>query len=117
MSTTLTAARAGLPEDIDHDPCYRRQRELARYIIGTALNALLGRTIFDDTMEPVEVGRQLKKLAIEQGLVMFDDLHHAPSCPANHWHHQRLPTGGCTCGATRGAGRAALQDAEAGDGE
>lgn len=28
-----------------------------------------------------------------------DKLHHAPMCPANHYHGQRAPTGRCTCGA------------------
>jgi len=26
-------------------------------------------------------------------------LHHAPFCPANHYHHTRPITGACTCGA------------------
>lgn len=30
-----------------------------------------------------------------------DDLHHAPACPANHYHGMRAPTGECTCGANR----------------
>jgi hypothetical protein len=28
-----------------------------------------------------------------------DKLHHAPMCPANHYHGQRAPTYQCTCGA------------------
>jgi phosphotransferase system HPr-like phosphotransfer protein len=30
---------------------------------------------------------------------LTDKLHHAPMCPANHYHGKRAPTGGCTCGA------------------
>lgn len=30
-----------------------------------------------------------------------DNLHHAPCCPANHYHRQRLVFHGCTCGAQR----------------
>lgn len=30
---------------------------------------------------------------------LTDKLHHAPMCPANHFHGQRAPTGPCTCGA------------------
>jgi hypothetical protein len=30
-----------------------------------------------------------------------DALHHAPCCPANHYHRQRLVFRGCTCGAQR----------------
>ncbi len=28
-----------------------------------------------------------------------DTLHHAPLCPANHYHGQKAPTGKCSCGA------------------
>lgn len=28
-----------------------------------------------------------------------DDLHHAPACPANHYHKQRLVFFPCSCGA------------------
>lgn len=30
-----------------------------------------------------------------------DEWHHAPCCPANHWHRQRLVFTGCNCGAER----------------
>jgi hypothetical protein len=30
-----------------------------------------------------------------------DKLHHAPMCPANHYHGQRAPTYRCTCGAAK----------------
>ena len=30
-----------------------------------------------------------------------DDLHHAPCCPANHFHGTRLVFGSCTCGALK----------------
>lgn len=30
---------------------------------------------------------------------VVDSLHHAPCCPANHFHKQRLVFGYCTCGA------------------
>lgn len=32
---------------------------------------------------------------------MTDTLHHAPLCPANHYHGKRAPTGPCTCGAAK----------------
>lgn len=32
-----------------------------------------------------------------------DKLHHAPMCPANHYHGQRAPTYRCTCGAAKEA--------------
>lgn len=28
-----------------------------------------------------------------------DDYHHAPACPANHYHNARLVFSRCTCGA------------------
>lgn len=30
---------------------------------------------------------------------IVDDWHHAPCCPANHYHRARLVFQGCTCGA------------------
>lgn len=30
---------------------------------------------------------------------IIDKRHHAPMCPANHYHGQRAPTGQCSCGA------------------
>ena len=30
---------------------------------------------------------------------LTDHLHHAPMCPANHYHGQRAPSGPCSCGA------------------
>lgn len=30
---------------------------------------------------------------------IVDDLHHAPCCPANHYHKTRLVFKPCTCGA------------------
>ena len=30
---------------------------------------------------------------------VVDNLHHAPCCPANHYHRQRLVFQHCTCGA------------------
>lgn len=32
---------------------------------------------------------------------LTDDHHHAPMCPANHYHGQRAPTGACSCGAIK----------------
>ena len=30
-----------------------------------------------------------------------DNLHHAPACPANHYHFKQRPFGPCTCGARK----------------
>ena len=32
------------------------------------------------------------------GAQLLDNLHHAPCCPANNYHHRRLVTKPCTCG-------------------
>lgn len=37
---------------------------------------------------------------------IVDDLHHAPCCPANHWHKQRLVFQPCNCGAAQSTGGA-----------
>jgi len=34
---------------------------------------------------------------------IVDDLHHAPGCPANHYHMARLVFQSCTCGAKNAA--------------
>jgi hypothetical protein len=34
-----------------------------------------------------------------QNARLTDDHHHAPLCPANHYHGARAPTGQCSCGA------------------
>jgi hypothetical protein len=35
---------------------------------------------------------------------IVDDFHHAPCCPANHYHRTRLVFQPCTCGASQDAG-------------
>jgi hypothetical protein len=32
---------------------------------------------------------------------VVDDWHHAPACPANHWHHRALVIQRCNCGAAK----------------
>jgi len=70
-----------------------------RKLAALAINELTGGTIFDIKVD----GAMLRELAIKEGLFELDGLHHAPACPANHFHQMRLPTGRCTCGATRHA--------------
>ena len=41
--------------------------------------------------------RPLLKAMLERQEI--DDLHHAPACPANHYHRCRLVFDKCTCGA------------------
>lgn len=45
---------------------------------------------------PPENQRLLDRIKARQKV---DDLHHAPCCPANHWHKKRLVFQGCNCGA------------------
>lgn len=45
---------------------------------------------------PPETQRLLDRIKSRQKV---DELHHAPCCPANHWHRQRLVFQPCNCGA------------------
>lgn len=40
-------------------------------------------------------------LKLIKRIQIVDDLHHAPCCPTNHYHRQRLVFQPCTCGAAR----------------
>lgn len=97
------AARIGIAADLEHDPSYERQRKIGRFLLGAAINRLRGRGYFEDTDRWTDetLGAALAHVAIEEGIILFDDLHHAPICPANNFHRARLPTAPCTCGATR----------------
>jgi hypothetical protein len=46
-----------------------------------------------------ELCQVMRKMALEHGIVAFDEWHHAPLCPANNWSRMALPQGPCTCGA------------------
>ncbi len=94
--------RRGIDEDLEHDPTFARQRLGARVMIGMAVNRLRGREFFEnDHFTNSRLGDEIARVAIEIGIVTFDDLKHAPKCPANHFHKARLPTGPCNCGARR----------------
>lgn len=71
---------------------------LQTQIMTTAINAL-DPTLFDLPPDAKALAADLRAVAVRSGLVVPDDLHHAPRCPANHFHGRRLPTGPCTCGA------------------
>lgn len=96
------STRVALPEDFDFDPTYRRQRIAASALLGIAINMARGvghlrePNTRDDRMKQIDA---IEMAAIELGIIHFDDYHHAPLCPANHWHKARMPTGPCSCGA------------------
>lgn len=48
---------------------------------------------------PARCNERLHKLMLAAQKV--DDNHHAPCCPANHYHRARLVFRPCSCGATR----------------
>lgn len=104
------AARVGLPEDIEHDPEHKRQRMVARYLLGIALNRLPcerpPQRLFERTQPPTR--DELVAVALHEGIVEYTPWHHAPACKANDWSQQMLPEGPCTCGAERQ--RIRLQD-------
>jgi hypothetical protein len=97
------AARIAIPEDIEHDPEFKRQRQIARYLLGIALNRLPRERpeprLFERTQPPTRA--ELIEVALREGLVEYTPWHHAPCCPSNDWEHQMLPEGPCNCGAER----------------
>lgn len=68
-----------------------------RRLAALAINKIRGEPIFFERAGLT--GESLFKTAVENNLFTFDEFHHAPACPANHYHHTRLPTGRCACGA------------------
>lgn len=94
-------ARVGIPEDLEHDPSYERQRLVARYLLGIALNRLPrerpARRLFERAQPPTR--DELIAVALREGIVEYTPWHHAPCCPSNDWSHAMLPEGPCNCGA------------------
>jgi hypothetical protein len=92
--------RKAIPEDLEFDPEHTRQRRLAGHLLGIAINALKGvRPCWEDAPDKAKLAEQLKDIALEHGIVAFDEWHHAPKCRANNWSRAALPEGPCTCGA------------------
>lgn len=95
------SGRVAIPEDIEFDPTYRRQRRVARYLLGIALNRLPRerpeQRLHERTQAPTR--DELVAVAIREGLVEYTPWHHAPLCPSNDWSKMMLPEGPCTCGA------------------
>ena len=69
-----------------------------RMLLARAINQMNGAISFSGPC----TGELLRKIAIEEKLYIFDEIHHAAACPANHYHKSRLPTGKCSCGAEKG---------------
>lgn len=103
--TAIDPSHAGRPavvEDLNFDPTYQRFRIIASALLGVAINGARRSGFFSDPLEPHEIAKamdQVERLAVEHGVIVFDKFHHAPMCPANHFHRKRMPTGPCTCGA------------------
>lgn len=77
-----------------------REREIIKSLVQRGV--LYAEVGFFRTVEikaPPETQRLLDRIKARQ---VVDDLHHAPCCPANHWHKQRLVFQHCNCGATYG---------------
>ena len=96
-------ARVAIPEDLDHDPTYLRQRIAASAAVGLLLNELRGvRGVFDMRMtDQQKFCDAIEAQLIVLGVIVFDDFHHSPACPANHYHRRRIPTGPCCCDAAK----------------
>lgn len=96
------SGRFGIAEDINHNPEHKRQREIARWLIGTLVNALGGaRPVWEDNPNFRKLAKDAAEIALREGLVFYDEWHHAPMCRANNWSRQMLPSGPCSCGAER----------------
>jgi hypothetical protein len=92
-STPEDLRAAGLTVAVHND--YRQNDEphtfwLMTYLDGQKTIALKGEGMSDEAALDL-IRAQWAKLS--------DDHHHAPRCPANHYHGQRAPTGACSCGA------------------
>lgn len=79
------------------------QLRLARFLLGCAINAARGtghlRAASAHPEHRLKYVKQIEDAGVEYGLILFDDFHHAPCCPANHYHHMVMPTAPCSCGA------------------
>ncbi len=96
------ATREAIPEDFDFDPTFKRQRFIVRFLLGAALNRypkLPEARLFDSRRPPTR--QELIDVAIREGIVWYDEWHHAPMCPSNNWGKQLLPEAPCNCGAER----------------
>jgi hypothetical protein len=105
-SAERNAAEAALyraSECQECDPEHKRQRLIARYILGVALNRLPKERpkprLFERTQPPTR--DELIEVALREGLVEYTPWHHAPMCPSNDWSKMMLPEGPCNCGAER----------------
>lgn len=92
--------RTAIPEDIDYDPEYKRQRWVSRYLLGVALNRYPKnpeQRLHERTRPATR--DELVAVALREGLVEYTPWHHAPACPSNDWSRMMLPEAPCTCGA------------------
>ena len=88
-----------------------RERKVISTMVKRGLlyaEVVLFRTI--EITAPPEHQRLLDRIKARQ---VVDDLHHAPRCPANHWHKARLVFRPCNCGAAKHAASKAKQSAQA----
>jgi hypothetical protein len=98
----MTAKRKMVAGDLAFDPTYAEQREVARLLLGACINAMEGgRLIWQDAPDLKKLAAMIKERALRDGVVWYDEWHHAPKCNANNWSKQMLPQGPCTCGAER----------------
>jgi hypothetical protein len=100
---SASSGRVAIPEDLEFDPEYKRQRMMARYLLGVALNRYPKdrpeQRLFQRTQPPTR--DELVAVALREGLVEYTPWHHAPLCPSNDWSMQMLPEAPCNCGAER----------------
>lgn len=103
------AMREGLWEDVEHDPSFKKQRLVGQYGLAILINVINGyqpwgspeRTPEEHKKHVKELAKHVLDKAVLVGLITFDDMHHAPACPANRWSGMVVPEGPCSCGTER----------------
>ena len=80
------SARPMHAEDLDCPPPRAHRDNFVLHIMAGILNGKV-------TVE------QAREVARKEQWFFYDSFHHAPLCPANHWHQQAFPSPFCTCGA------------------
>ena len=92
--------REAIKTDFEHDPTFKTQRHIARYLIGLLINELRGVRPMGVNYTQKMVLDQAEQVARQYGIIAPpDELHHAPMCPSNQWCGQMIPQAPCNCGA------------------
>lgn len=94
-------ARKMHQDDLTATGAPRLAEQYAKHLLAALINGVLGANLAGvrGPATPQEAARVIRKMADEEGLFHYDNWHHAPLCPANHFHGGAAPSPFCTCGA------------------